>query len=305
MNKISIRTAAALLILALLQGCGKLYKEDMAECYEGVSVVMKVHPSTTGAAEAEAAVEHAVLYVFDGEGRFLERRETEVGKTELLTGHREAGPLTVIGWLNKCDVYGISDFGNNILRGDGLVSLGNPSTRVDLPPRHHPHPTDLFYGENNLENIRTSMEVEHKEIFASRLTGQANITVRGLKEYARMQDDDFYLIVGPTAGAVDFYGQHRHEQQAAHHPAAQFDQTGDFGTNNFTLMPTGENTPMTVQIWHEEAGLIYEADSDIAGTEFHIFADRTTNILIDFTVDISIEIQRTLWGVSFPWKTFN
>lgn len=294
------------LAAALLQGCDRLYKETLEDCYEGVSVALKAHPSTSGLAAAEAGVQHAVIYVFDAEGLMLERRETELGKVELLH-HRDAGPLNVVGWLNKHDVFNVPDFGDGVYRGDRMVSLSSRHSTRAIPGTERHHPTDLFYGDEELENPSISLTAEHKDIFASRLTGQATVTVRGLRRYALADSDDFYFVVGPTAGAVDFYGRHHHEaeHQSTHRIRGGFDPDGEFITGNFTLMPTDANTPLTVQIWHEALGLVYESDTHQTGGEIHIEADRTTNILIDLTAEITIRIEQTLWGVSFPWKTFN
>ncbi len=307
MNRCFIRIMPVILAAAVLQGCNRLYKEDLEDCYEGVSVALKAHPSTSDLAAAQAGVQHAVIYVFDAEGHMLERRETELGKVELLH-HRDAGPLNVVGWLNKHEVFSVPDFGDGIYRGDRMVALSSRHSTRAIPGTERQHPTDLFYGDGDLENPAISLAAEHKDIFASRLTGQATITVRGLRQYALTDDDDFYFVVGPTAGAVDFYGRHRHEteNQSTHRLAGGLNSDGEFITGNFTLMPTAEDVPLTVQIWHDTRGLIYESDTHQTGGEaIHIEVDRTTNILIDFTAEISIRIEQTLWGVSFPWKTFN
>jgi hypothetical protein len=317
MNRTLIRIALLAAAGAMLQGCAKLYKEDMEDCYEGVSVALHVDPSTSGADEAAAAAEHAVLYVFDGEGRFLERRETEIGKVELLS-HQEAGPLTVVGWINNHDSFDATEFHDTSLRESGLVTLtrtgatrteAHSSTRSATRDAGDDHrlPTDLFYGETALVNERMSLTVEHKDLFAGRLTGQATVTVRGLRDYSGIRDDDFHIVVSPTAGAVDFFGN-LHSYDTGHSVDCGFaPMSGDYVTGNFNLLPTDADTPLTVQIWHRGTDtLIYETDANHAGgDDIHIHSDRTTHILIDFSRDISISIEQARWNSSASWKTYN
>ena len=301
MNRFLIRSALVAAAFVALQSCGKLYLEDMEDCYDGVSVALKVDPSTSRATDAEAAAEHAVIYVFDVEGNFLERRETEVGKVEYFQ-HRNAGSLRVVGWINKHLVYDVTSFGGTVLRQHGLVTLNTVrKTRTDGT---HDFPTDLFYGEAALANESVPFEIEHQDIFASRSTGQATVTIRALKDYAGIRDDDFYIVTGPTASAVDFFGNFLNHD-ATHTPDSGFNAAGEYVTGNFNLMPADDNTPMTVQIWHRTAGLIYEAAMDNSGEPIHVDSDRTTHILIDFTMGVSITIEQTLWNVSAPWKAFN
>jgi hypothetical protein len=308
MNRRFIRIAPLVLAAAAVvtQGCGKLYKEDLEDCYAGVSVALKAHPETSDLAAVEQGARNAVLYVFNAEGHLLEKRETELGRVEVLK-YRGAGPLNVVGWLNKDDMFSDPEFGDGIYRGDRMLSLSSRHSRA-IPGTERHHPSDLFYGNEELQNVELSLTTEHKDVLAQRLTGQATITVRGLREYARVDDSNFYFIVGPTAGAVDFYGRHHYEAEnlSTHYPEAGFNSKDEFITNNFTLMPTQTAVPLTVQIWHDALGLVYESDiHQTNGEKIHIKADRTTNILIELRTEISITIKETLWGVSFPWKTFN
>ncbi len=294
MNRFLIRFALLALVLATMQSCDSLYKEDLTNCYAGVSVTLRVNPSMTDAAAAQAAAQSAVIYVFDSEGHFLERRQTQPGQQELLF-YPSTGPLTVVGFINyeECEVTPLDE---TTVREQGLATLQRDGY-------HYLLPEDIFYGATQLVNVSNSFTVEHQDILAVRHTGQATITVRMLKEYAGVDDDDFYIITRPTGNAVDFFGNVA-SHAASHTPAVSF-VAGEFVTNNFNVLPTAPSTPMTVEIWHRAKGIIYSTDTHRTGDDIHIEADRTTNILIDFTTEISIRIEQSLWGVQHSWKTFN
>ncbi len=274
-------------------------------CYAGVTVSLHVHPDTDQSARVEAQVGHAVLYVFDSEGAFLERRETEIGKTELLW-HPDAGELTVVGWLNKTgDHYNVNPLSNKGgRRTEGLVSLSQ-ATRSEAS---HRLPTDLFYGDGKLQNISgtTTAEVEHLTLHTRRMTGMMNITVRSLQEYAGYYDENYWIVVGPASSAVDFFGQYA-SCEARHIPSAKFGGTDrEYHAENFNLLPTGAE-PLSVQIWYAgtKAQLVYETNLDSAGKPIEIVANRTENVLIDFTNHVYVEVQRSRWDTKHSWKTFN
>jgi hypothetical protein len=300
MNRFLIRFALIATAFAMLQSCDSLYREDLEDCYDGVSVAIRIDPSMTDAEAAEMVAGRAVLYVFDSLGNFLERRETRIGRTEMLS-YRDAGELTVVGWINKEDgIYNVTPFSESALRQDGLISLTS-RTRAE---GEYNLPTDLFYGDVAITNASTSFTVEHQDIYAARRTGQANITVRGLQDYAGMQDSDFYITTHDTASQIDFFGNPLN-YTATHTPAGSFNSEREFLTGNFILAPDDSNTPLSIQIWHRTEGLIFETATHRDGAAIHIENDRTTNILIDFTMGVDITIVESAWGVSHPWKTFN
>lgn len=299
MNRFLIRFALLAATFMALYGCENLYVENMDECYDGVSVTLNIDPSVSDATLAAQTAQSAVIYVFDSEGNFLERRETQLGQIELLS-HKDAGSIKVVGWVNLSgDIYDITQLDEAMIRQQGLAAL-----KVLTGVETYHTPTDLFYGETELQNANPSFDVEHKDIYATRRTGQATVTVRGLKDYAGVQDNDFYIVTKATGSAMDFFGNFA-SHSATHVPAMSgFNKDGEFLTGNFNLHPTA-GTPMTVEIWHRTLGLIYSTTTHQTGEDIHIVNDRTTNILIDFTMGISIRIEQTLWGVAYSWKVFN
>jgi hypothetical protein len=300
MNRFLKIFALFVVAFAAMQSCGKLYKEDMSDCYAGVSVTLLIDPSTTGAAEAEAAAESAILYIFDGEGNFLERRETNIGQPELLL-FPDAGPITVVGVINDGS-FDVTAWADDMLRNQGLAALKTDGDYNRIP-------SDLFYGEANFINESTSLNEEHGEVLATRRTGQANVTVRGLQDYAGIDDENFYIVTKNTGSGMDFYGNLT-GYGAIHTPQGAFNIADEYLTGNFGVMATDGNTPMTIEIWHRDPTtgvetFIYSTSAHRDGASIHIVNDQTTNILIDFRTGISIRIEQSEWGVSFPWKTFN
>jgi hypothetical protein len=109
---------------------------------------------------------------------------------------------------------------------------------------------------------------------------------------------------------MDFHGNAA-GYGASHNPNATFNVANEFLTGNFGVMPTDGNTPMAVEIWHRDPitrgqqTLIYSTTTHRDGANIFIENDQTTNILIDFRIGVSIRVEQSEWGVSFPWKTFN
>ena len=282
--------------LVLLSGC---VEEDMSECYDGVFVVLRIDPQTTGAEQAKADARDAVIYVFDSQGKFLERRETQLDKEELLY-YPDAGQLSVVGWVNMVSgIYSVTPFNVNTDRGDGRVMLSS----FERATTYNNIPTDLFYGDVVMLNESNTVAIEKKEILASRKDGSMTITVRGLQDYAGKYDNNYYIVVGPMYRGIDFFGNYI-SCDAMLTPTSAFNSSGEFTVPIFNMLPTG-NDRLKISIYHGESGLVYETDVDKDNRPITVIPDRTENILIDFSGGLSISVQRTDWGVSYPWKSFN
>jgi hypothetical protein len=306
MSRFLIRFALLTAVFVTLQSCDKLYQENMDDCipqieetYKGVSVTLLISPSTSGAAAAEAAAENPVIYVFDSEGNILERRETVLGRREYFTYPNE-GRLTIVGTINDGG-FDVTAWASGMLRNEGLATLKKDGEQ-------YLYPSDLFYGEVSLDNESVSLAEEHRELFAFRRTGMATVTVRGLQEFAGIDDDNFFIVTKNTATKMDYYGNVS-DYDATYTPEGGFNLYDEWVTGLFGTMTTENLNPMVVEIWHRdpETGaetLIYSTTTNHDGTPIYIENDRTTNILIDFRAGISIRIEMTEWNVSFPWKTF-
>jgi hypothetical protein len=250
-------------------------------------------------AAAEATAQNAVMYVVDGEGNFLDRRETEIGRPEVFS-YPNAGPLTVVGTIND-GTFDVTAWGDEMLRDQGLAALKKEDGQYMFP-------SDLFYGEVVLDNYSVSFTEEQKVIWATRRTGMATVTVRGLQDYAGIYDDNYYVVTKNTATKMNFYGV-TSGYDATYTPEGEFNLYNEWVTGLFGVMATEHNTPVVVEIWHRdpatgEETMIYSTIRNYDGEAIHIYDDRTTNILIDFRTGISIRVELTEWNVSFPWKTF-
>jgi hypothetical protein len=198
--------------------------------------------------------------------------------------------------------YDVTMLDVNMVREHGLAALKTAGEYNQIP-------SDLFYGETGLVNESMTLTEEHKDILATRRTGQANVTVRGLQDYAGIHDENFYIVTKNTGSAMDFFGNPA-GYGATHNPEALFNIDNELLTGNFGVMATDKNTPMIVEIWHRDPvtgikTLIYSTSTHRDGANIFIENDETTNILIDFRIGVSIRVEQSEWGVSFPWKTFN
>ncbi len=116
-----------LIAFATMYGCDELYREDMSDCYVGVSVAVVIDPSTPDVRAVEQNASTASIYVFDSHERLLEVRQTEPGKSETLY-YPDAGPLIVVGWIN--DDENIFDLVMPYERYKGELNLIEPAAQA-------------------------------------------------------------------------------------------------------------------------------------------------------------------------------
>ena len=279
-----------LLFLPIAMATSGCIKEDRSHCLPG-TVCFTVKAYTEAQAElTQAEVGDVLLYVFDGDFRFMELIETQLG-TVVEVRPPASGGIHIVAWGNlKGGNQTLPLFLTNDHKQTGKVSL-LPDSRAAAP--HH-SPNDLFLGE-----ITTTKEQHNSNVVIPmfRKTGSMTVTVRKLKEYAGFADNNFSVVIRETSNTFDFYGNCT-GAKATYRPNATF--SGEtFNVPVFNIIP---ETGLTIDLYHGN-DLVYSASSS-GGQPIDVTQGKLTNVLIDFTGSINVSVQETPWGQKYVWKEY-
>lgn len=268
-------------------------KEDLSECPASYNLTIKAFDTDNADITNTDAVKEVSLYLFDASKNYLAIQSAPIGKTVELN-HPEHEQLYVVAWGNSMG-------GNQMMPtfkvGDKLetafVSLNK--TKASLPTVQSPD--DLFYGA--VELTKESQNIE-KELPIRRRTSSVMITAHKLKEFASASDNDFSYILRKSTDKLDFYGK-PNGTDVSYRPAAAFDHTGQFKSPIFNILST--STPIEIDIYHGSV-LIATVIGDSKGNPFKAVEGKLLNILIDFSLEVSVTVTITDWGKQEIWKEF-
>ena len=290
-----IPTLMSLLVLALsMTGC---LKDDLDNCGTNHTLTVRAYDNE-GTALSRKDVAEVVLYVFDSKLCSVEKINTHVGQTVTVNAPK-GKQLHIVGWGNLSGGrQSCIDYEAGCHKDYYQVNL-LPHTRA---MSYSLSPDDLFRGDITLavDGQAGSTEVE---LPIYRETGSMAITVRGLTTFAGYPDHDYSIQVRETPSAIDFYGT-LSGNRVAYRP------TGSFATNAlreeyyappFNLLP--EEAGIHIDIYHGTE-LIATISSDNTGQPILAEKGRLTNVLIDFNVELSVNMELTPWGEEKLWKEF-
>ena len=290
------------MLMVSLSGC---LKDDLDDC--GTTYTLTVRPyDHEGEPLSRKDVAEVVLYVFDSAFCSLERIDTHVGQTVTINAPKGKS-LHIVGWGNlgggreNCTGY---EPGRH--KDYYQVNL-LPLTRAMA---YSLSPDDLFRGEitlgdskdnnvsSNSSNSSTTIELP-----IYRETGSLAIIVRGLTAFAGFADHNYSIQVRETPSVIDFYGDLSGDKVA-------YQPTGSFATNTlreeyytppFNLLP--EEQGIHIDIYHGTE-LITTISRDNAGQPIAIKKGQLTNVLIDLSSSLSVNMELTPWGEEKLWKEF-
>lgn len=289
-----------MLSLFLLAGC---IAENLSDCVRGVSLKVSLRNDVPGGPEA---VKDITLYVFDDDNMLLDILPVTPSESVLLY-YPGVTRLRCVSWCNTKEGSLIM---NPMQKGDafskGMVSLQQvPDTRAGEVPLYI-SPSDLFYGESEIENNTTNNHPVEQELSVSRMVSSMNITVRGLRLLAETSEGDFRLVVRETTSRVDFLGQFG-GSPAAYSVEGTFKAGGkkdEYVVPEFHLFPTVNGAGLTVDIYHNDK-LIRSVSKDNIGRPIVPQTGKTLHLLINFEASLDVEIAMTGWGEEYIWKEYN
>ena len=281
--------------LLLLSGC---IAENNDDCFKGVPLKVKLP-----AGISQETIKDMSLYVFDDKDLLLDI--LPVNSTEPVNQNYPGIPtLHCVALCNTQDgTMLVSPLKKGDSCSDGFISL-KPSVPTRAGKSTFTPPADLFYGELTIENTSTSARIEEQALAVSRMVASMNITVRGLELLSGSGDGDYSLVVHETASRVDFEG-HYGGAPASYQFSPRFEAGKDYKIPPFNLFPTlEENKGLTIDIYRN-GDLLRSLNTDSSHQPIIPVVGQTLNVLLNFKLSVSVEVELTEWGVETVWKEYN
>ncbi|WP_294613857.1 FimB/Mfa2 family fimbrial subunit [uncultured Bacteroides sp.] len=155
-----------------------------------------------------------------------------------------------------------------------------------------------------MENTSTSARIEEQALAVSRMVASMNITVRGLELLSGSGGGDYSLVVHETASRLDFEG-HYSGAPASYQFSPRFEAGKDYKIPPFNLFPTlEENKGLTIDIYRN-GDLLRSLNTDSSHQPIIPVVGQTLNVLLDFKLSVSVEVELTAWGEETVWKEYN
>jgi hypothetical protein len=281
--------------LLLLSGC---IAENTDDCFKGVPLKVKFPVGIS-----QEAIKDINFYVFDDKDLLLDILPIN-SKDPVMLNYPGVPILHCIALCNTQDgTMLVSPLKKGEPLSDGFISL-KPSVPARAGESTFTSPADLFYGELKIENTSTSARIEEQVLPVSRMVASMNITVRGLELLSGKNDGDYSLVVHETASRLDFEG-HYGGAPASYQFSPRFEAGKDYKIPPFNLFPTlEENKGVTIDIYRN-GDLLRSLDTDSSHQPIIPVVGQTLNVLLNFKLDISVEVELTKWGVETVWKEYN
>lgn len=280
--------------LMLLSGC---IAENYDNCRKGIPLKVKLP-----AGISPETIKDMSIYVFDDHDLLLDIVPAN-DFAPVILDYPGIPTLHCIAWGNtQSDTVLVSPLGKGDPCSGGFISL-KPSTPARAAQGQFASPSDLFYGEIKLDNTSASYHIEEKEIPVSRMVASMNITVRGLELLSQSNEGNYSVIVHETASRVDFEG-HYGGDPAAYALSSRFEAGKDYTIPPFNLFPTLSGAGLTIDIYRN-GSLLRSVSADSGNRPLIPVAGKTLNVLLNFRLDVGVQVELTGWGETYIWKEYN
>ena len=195
---------------------------------------------------------------------------------------------------------------SSLKKGDplsaGFISL-KPSAATRAQMSLFNPPADLFYGELILENTSTSNHMEEQELSVSRMVASMNITIRGLELLGESNRGVYSFVVHETASRLDFEGRYGGDP-ASYAFTPSFEVGKDCTMPTFNLFPVMGSGGIIIDIYHD-GKLLRSVSTDSGNRPLVPVVGKTLNVLLNFKLDVDVQVEITGWGEKYIWKEYN
>lgn len=285
-------SVVALFLTILVTGC---IKEDVSDCPEkGYSFIVKAYDND-GKELTSEDVGDVVMFIFDGEKRFVEQIRTNVGVSVTIIPP-DGGDMHIVAWGN---LAGGNQNVPQFTPGTPMDESGITLLCVTRTVAYGISPDDLFRGY--IYPTNEEMKDEHL-LPIYRETGNMDITIRNLKGFTGYEDDDYSVVVRETYSGIDFSGN-LYGDKVAYRPAGAFVTNGgreEFFIPLFNMIPESE---IYIDIYHGAELItsvsVYNGDQPIT-----VEKGLTTHVLIELKSSVTVIVSITPWGEEAVWKEF-
>jgi hypothetical protein len=271
--------------------------EDLEDCNLNYNLTVRAF-NKSGQELTQSDVHEVRLYIFGEDMRYLKSVDARVGESVLMEIPVDMNIIHVIGWGNLgrnsqntgLDVGApISDCFVNLLKNNETRASENVLI-----------PDDLFRGEITL----TRQQQQGGEVLLPlfREVGSVTVTVRGLKEYAGFDDDDYSIVVRGMYDRINFSG-HLAGGETVYSPSGSFVMNGrteEFYVPPFNMLPA---VGISVDIYHGTqliVSVFHQGEEELIACE----KDALANVLIELKSSLEVSVSITDWGEEMLWKIF-
>ena len=157
--------------------------------------------------------------------------------------------------------------------------------------------------ELNVDNTSTSNRIEEKEMSVSRMVASMNITIRGLELLSQSNEGVYSIVVHETASRVDFEGRYGGDP-ASYAFSPRFEAGKDYIIPPFNLFPTTAGSGISIDIYRN-GSLLRSISTDSGNQPILPVVGKTLNVLLNFRLDVDVELALTGWGEEYIWKEYN
>lgn len=283
-----------LFTLLLLSGC---IAENTDDCFKGIPLKVSLPADVP-----QETIQDMSLYVFDDKDLLLDIFPVN-GMEPVNLNYPGIPTLHCVTLCNTQDgTMLVSPLKKGDPCSDGFISL-KPSVSTRAEQGIFTSPSDLFYGELEIENNTTSNGGGEHTIEVSRMTASMNITLRGLQQLIGTNDGNYSLVVRETSSRMDFNGNYG-GPPASYSPAMTLAANKDFEVSMLRLFPTAAGSGLTIDICHNGV-LLKSVTADGSGNPIVPIVGKTTNLLLNFESSVDVKVEVTGWGETVVWKEYN
>lgn len=280
--------------LLLLSGC---IAENDDDCFKGVPLQVKLPADIS-----PETIQDMNIYVFDDNDQLLDILPV-YSSVPVMLNYPGIPGLHCIAWGNTQDgTVSVSPLKKGEPLSDGFISLKPPAS-TKAARSIFTSPADLFYGELSVDNTSTSSHIAEKEMPISRMVASMNITIRGLELLGQSNEGDYSIVVHETASRVDFKGRYGGEP-ASYAFSSPFEAGKDYIVAPFNLFPTTGGSGIAIDIYRD-GNLLRSVSTDSDSHPIVPVVGKTLNVLLNFRLDVNVEIELTGWGEEYVWKEYN
>lgn len=273
----------------LITGC---VKENSSACPTIYFLNVKAY-TTVGGADAMEDVNDVVLYLFDGNGFFIEEIATTVGLSVPI-GIPPNQSATIIAWGNLLEEKQARPALNV---GDHIYSCSVDLIAASRASKFCLSPGDLFYGVLTLtKNDRMGSKI----IPIYRCTGKMTITINGWEScFPDVASEDLSIAVGESYGSLDFSCAGRGDKISLS-PRGSSNGSDEYYVPPFNMFQC-DNLTMVVTAPGYSPVMVGRDDN---GRNLSVAAGETTNVLLDLRFPVSVSVRTTDWRTVAVWKDF-
>ena len=273
-------------------------KDDLSGCYRSHSIKIVAEVLSGGDVVDIQDIKHVDLYIFNKEGKFLDKITCKLNEYVDLN-YPEEEILNIVGFANISESNEtITLFAEGILEKDGKICLIKFQDYLSQPI--YGSPSDILWGETGVSGSDSGNTAI---LPVKRIVASVNVKVRGLEELTKT-NSDFRIVLSTKYHTVDFNGN------AMGNDTNYLPEGGVFASRNpsqfeiptFRIFATSQGTPVDVKVYYKDK-LLDIISKDNEGNQLLAYNGKLLEIKISYLENAALTIQMTSdWDTETIWK---